>query len=79
MSRDLRLTAMELNVPIILLCKLNTEGATRETKALEMDATAMWRIEAVDEKDVRRVVIPWQRNGESGIVFKVAFLGEIPA
>jgi replicative DNA helicase len=79
-SRDLRLLAMELVVPIILLCQLNKEGDTRETMTLSMDATAMWQVEVVKkegEKDARLLCIPWQRNGESGLSFQITFLGEI--
>lgn len=78
-SRDLRLLAMELDVPILLLCQLNKEGDARESMALEMDATAMWRIESDEDfaATERRIVIPWQRNGESGIAFRTSFLGAI--
>ncbi len=78
-SRELRLLAMELDTPILLLCQLNKEGETRESKALEMDATAMWRIDRtdVDENGRRLIAIPWQRNGESGIGAEVVFLGSI--
>lgn len=74
-SRDLRLLAMELDVPLLLLCQLNKEGETRESKALEMDATAMWRIDEIEDTGKRQIAIPWQRNGESNIAFRVAFLG----
>jgi replicative DNA helicase len=78
-SRELRLLAMELDTPILLLCQLNKDGETRESKALEMDATAMWRIDRtdVDENGRRLIAIPWQRNGESGIGAEVVFLGSI--
>jgi replicative DNA helicase len=78
-SRDLRLLAMELHVPLLLLCQLNKEGETRESKALEMDATAMWRIDRTSdvENGERRLAIPWQRNGESGIAATVAFIGAL--
>lgn len=79
-SRDLRLLAMELVVPIILLCQLNKDGDTRESMALSMDATAMWRVDVEEEADghlQRFIRIPWQRNGESGLSFPVAFFGEI--
>lgn len=79
-SRDLRLLAMELAVPIILLCQLNKDGDTRESMALSMDATAMWRID-IEENDSgkleRHLRIPWQRNGESNLSFPIAFFGEI--
>jgi replicative DNA helicase len=78
-SRELRLLAMELHVPLLLLCQLNKEGETRETKALEMDATAMWRIDRTSdvENGERRLAVPWQRNGESGIAASVAFNGPL--
>lgn len=79
-SRDLRLLAMELVVPIILLCQLNKDGDTRESMALSMDATAMWKVE-VKENDEgkldRHLRIPWQRNGESNLSFPIAFFGAI--
>jgi replicative DNA helicase len=77
-SRQLRLLAMETGVPIILLSQLNTDGATRESRALEQDGTACWHISTEeDEPEIRWVKVPWQRNGRSGITFKVTFLGEI--
>src|SRR5207244_8216820 len=78
-SRELRLLAMELHVPPLLICQRNKEGETRESKALEMDATAMWRIDRTSdvENGERRLVIPWQRNGESGIAANVAFNGSL--
>lgn len=77
-SRDLRLLAMELNVPVILLCQLNKEGETRETKALEMDCTALIEIQVEeDEPNKRWIAVPFQRNGESSIRFPVTFCGAI--
>lgn len=77
-SRDLRLLAMELNVPVLVLAQLNKQGETRETKALEMDATACWQMsEDEDDQNKRILSVPWQRNGESGIAFPVTFLGSI--
>lgn len=75
-SRTLRLLAMELKTPLLLISQLNTEGYTRESRALEQDATACWKIE-VEESGEASIKIPWQRNGKSGIGFKVTFLGEI--
>jgi replicative DNA helicase len=75
-SRDLRLLALETNCPLLLLCQVNKDGDTRESKALEMDCTAAWHLEAEDEPDGGRYVrIPFQRNGESGVGVKVTFLG----
>lgn len=78
-SRDIRLLAMELDVPILLLCQLNKEGEARESKALEMDATAMWQIKEIEDGQPteRMIEIPWQRNGESGLYCDVAFHGKI--
>ena len=44
-----------------------------------MDATAMWRIDRTsdEENGERRLAIPWQRNGESGIAATVAFMGAL--
>ena len=77
-SRSLRLLAMETGLPIILLSQLNEQGRSRESRALEQDATANWNIK-IDklEFDQRNIDIPWQRNGESGVSFEVAFLGKI--
>jgi replicative DNA helicase len=77
-SRTLRLIAMETKKPIILLSQLNEQGRSRESRALEQDTTANWNIVFdEDEPNERTIEIPYQRNGESGIRFKVAFLGSI--
>jgi replicative DNA helicase len=77
-SRQLRFLAMETHVPILLLSQLNEAGATRESRALEQDATACWQISTEpDEPNKRWLEIPWQRNGKSGIKFPVTFIGEI--
>src|SRR6516162_6459007 len=78
-SRGIRTLAMKLGVPIILLSQLNQEGATRESRALEHDATACWELSEAgeDEPGVRWLKIPFQRNGTSGVRFKVTFLGAI--
>lgn len=78
-SRTLRLLAMELDTPIILLSQLNDKGQSRESRALEQDATAMWQVAFTDPSShsERLIQIPWQRNGESGIQFHVTFLGSI--
>jgi replicative DNA helicase len=76
-SRGLRLLAMELNVPIILLSQLNEGGRSRESRALEQDATANWNIENMGEPGKRMINVRWQRHGESGRAFPVTFLGNI--
>lgn len=77
-SRSLRLLAMELNVALLLLSQLNKDGESRESRALEQDATACWQLNTVEDQHSRRTLsIPWQRNGESGVFFPVTFLGHI--
>lgn len=77
-SRTFRLLAMELNLAIILLSQLNKDGETRESRALEQDCTAMWMLKTIkDQPTKRKLEIPFQRNGESGVSFEVAFLGNI--
>ena len=79
-SRTLRLLAMETGVAILLLSQVNKDGEAFESKTLENDATALWLVEH-DEDDPgskdRKIRIPVQRNGESGIDFDIAFFGEI--
>lgn len=76
-SRTLRLLAMELGIAIILLCQLNKDGVTRESAAIEMDVTAMWKVCNGKEKGTKVVAIPFQRNGASGIAFPMTFMGDI--
>lgn len=81
-SRGLRLLSMELQVVVLVLVQLNKDGDTRESKAWEQDCTAMWKIVTLADDDpdynrTRVLTVPFQRNGESGIGFKLAFLGHI--
>jgi replicative DNA helicase len=77
-SRTLRLLAMETNLAICVLSQLNKDGESRESKALEQDATAGWMIQFNEEDPkVRSLYIPWQRNGDSGALVNAAFLGDI--
>jgi len=78
-SRTLRLLSMELKVAMLVLCQLNKEGETRESKSLEQDCTAMWKLGSPDEKapDERLFYIPFQRSGPSGIGFKVTYIGSL--
>jgi len=63
---------------MIVLSQENALGSTRESTSLEADCTALWQIREVeDEPRKRKVSIPCQRNGESGVFTEVCFLGEI--
>lgn len=76
-SRTLRQLSRELHIGLCLLCQLNKDGETRESKALEQDCTAMWKLSSPDENtpNERLLHIPFQRGGESNIHFKLAFFG----
>jgi replicative DNA helicase len=78
-SRALRLLALELRIPIIALSQLNEEGRSRESRAIEQDTTAMWKFEQDNPPSphLRRICVPFQRNGESNTHCQVTFLGEI--
>lgn len=80
-SRTLRLLAMETNAAVLLLSQLNTNGEARESKSLEQDATAAWMVNKPKDEDEwnskREISVPWQRNGDSGIRFTVAFHGHL--
>lgn len=76
-SRTLRLLAMELRIAVILLCQLNSEGDTRESKQIEMDTTAMWKVCNGQESGTKLLAIPFQRNGASNIAFPLTFRGDV--
>ncbi len=78
-SRTLRRLSMELKLAMIVLCQLNADGATRQSRALEQDATAMWKVSSPEEDrpHERTLEIPWQRGGESMIDFPLTFHGEL--
>ena len=44
-SRAIKTTAQELGIPIIVLCQLNDNGRSRESRAIEQDANIFIRIE----------------------------------
>jgi len=77
-SRTLRLTALKHRVAMLLLCQLNEEGRTRESRALEQDCTAMWLLERIDDEPaILRLGVPFQRNGPSETSFHVTFRGAL--
>jgi replicative DNA helicase len=80
-SRSLRSLAIELEIPILVLIQLNDDNRARESRSLEQDCTACWQIsmpqDQTEAEGMRFVTIPYQRNGPSGVTFKVSFLGAI--
>lgn len=80
-SRTIRLLALELKIPIILISQLNEDGRSRESRAIENDCTAFWRLDRdhakPPDKNLRFWRIPIQRNGASPVEFPVTFLGDI--
>lgn len=77
-SRTLRLLGLELGVAMVVLSQLNSDGDTRESKALENDCTAMWKVTVIEnEERLRMIEIPFQRNGGSQLKFKSVFLGHL--
>jgi replicative DNA helicase len=77
-SRSLRLLAMELATPVVVLSQLNKEGSTRESMSLEQDCTACWQIKPdEDERGKGWIEVPYQRFGPGNIKFSVTFLGDI--
>lgn len=79
-SRAIRLLALDLKTPIILLSQLNEEGKSRESRAIEQDCTALWNIarpKETEDQNMRHIQIRIQRNGPSNIAFPVTFLGPI--
>jgi replicative DNA helicase len=43
-SREIKLCAKELGIPVIVLSQLNKDGETRESLSLQQDCDQMWRI-----------------------------------
>jgi len=48
-SRTMKQLAKELNVTVLALTQLNTDGASRESRAIEHDCDSMWIIEQDDK------------------------------
>lgn len=78
-SRSLRLLAMELDCVVLALSQLNDDGKLRESRAIGQDATAVWKLSQTEEqdRDVRELYIPAQRNGESHVSCRLGFRGDI--
>lgn len=74
-SRALRLLSVELDIAIIVPSQINDDGRSRESKALEQDCTAIWKLIATDDRNKKMLAIPRQREGDSQIQFPVTFHG----
>jgi hypothetical protein len=74
----LRLLSNELNFAIVVLSQVNEDGKSRESRALEHDCTAIWKLLPCEgDAKSRFLAIPYQREGESGIQFPLTFLGHL--
>jgi len=72
-SRTLKKTARDLDVPMLLVTQLNADGDTRESRSIEHDATAVIRLGRVGPDSSVCLVVPKNRYGptvpeERGIV-----------
>ena len=76
-SRSLRLLALELNCVVVGLSQLNDDGRLRESRAIGQDATAVWAVGDSKRDGCKRLTIPAQRNGESGVGCDLIFRGEV--
>jgi len=77
-SRRLRLLALELQIPVVVLSQLNDQGYLRESRAIGHDADTVINIEDGDSEDAfeRNVVLVKNRNGRCGEKVKLNFYGE---
>lgn len=66
MSRQIKMTAKELDIPIIVLIQLNKDGDARESTAIEMDCDKLIVIEAEDEED-------WEENPQPEMSLRVKY------
>lgn len=79
-SRALRLLSLQLGCLVIGITQLNEQGKARESRAIQQDATCIMSLR-VPEKDqdkamYREIVIPFQRNGPSGVKTTIRFNGK---
>ena len=77
-SRRLRLLALELQIPVVVLSQLNDQGYLRESRAIGHDADTVINIEDGDSENAfeRNVVLVKNRNGRCGEKVKLNFYGE---
>lgn len=71
-SRGIKATARELNIPVIALSQLNDEGKLRESRAIGQDADNVWILEpdtdATGDGIPTRLKIMKARNSPTGFV-----------
>lgn len=78
-SRGLRLLSIELNCLVIGITQLNEQGKARESRAIQQDATCIMSLRVPENEEeklhFREIVIPYQRNGVSGVMTTINFNG----
>jgi replicative DNA helicase len=77
-SRALRLIGLELGCLVIGITQLNEQGKARESRAIQQDATCIMAIKIHEEEgsEIRKINIPFQRNGPCGVGTEMRFLGK---
>lgn len=79
-SRALRLLSIELGCLVIGITQLNEQGKARESRAIQQDATCIMSLKLPDKDQdkatLREIVIPFQRNGPSGVKTTLRFNGK---
>ena len=76
-SRALRLIGLELGCLVIGITQLNEQGKARESRAIQQDATCIMAIKIHEEEgsEIRKISIPFQRNGPCGVGTELRFHG----
>jgi replicative DNA helicase len=76
-SRALRLIGLELGCLVIGITQLNEQGKARESRAIQQDATCIMAIRLNEEEgsEIRKINIPFQRNGPGGVGMEMRFIG----
>lgn len=76
-SRALRLIGLELGCLVIGITQLNEQGKARESRAIQQDATCIMAIKIHEEEgsEIRKISIPFQRNGPCGVGTELRFNG----
>jgi replicative DNA helicase len=77
-SRALRLIGLELGCLVIGITQLNEQGKARESRAIQQDATCIMAIKIHEEEgsEIRKISIPFQRNGPCGVGTDLRFVGK---